>query len=149
MKTWQMEAESELETVVSEVLALLPKESAGATVLALHGDLGAGKTTFTQTLARVLGVDETVVSPTFVVMKGYETEHASYQNLIHIDAYRIESDDEMRVMHFSEMVAEPATLLCIEWAEKIADLLPVHTVHLTFSASDGVHTISTDHEQKN
>ncbi len=138
---------SELEVIVTEVLDVLPVVS-GATVLALHGDLGAGKTTFVQTLARTLGVSETVTSPTFVVMKSYELEADNFTSLIHIDAYRIETNDEMRPLGFTELLSQPKTLICIEWAEKIVELLPLGTLHLTFTVQTE-HTRSITYDNKN
>lgn len=105
----------------------------GPTIVALHGDLGAGKTTFVQALARELGVEGAVTSPTFVVMKSYETNDEVFATLVHIDAYRIQSDDEMRPLQFADMLTAPRTLICIEWAEKIATLLPAAVHHLTFT----------------
>ena len=61
-----------------------------ATVAALQGELGAGKTTFTQEVGRILGVTENMHSPTFVIMKIYEIDWKGFKNLIHVDAYRIE-----------------------------------------------------------
>ena len=133
----------ELESVAKDLLNKLRTESGEqATVVALHGDLGAGKTTFTQLLARELGVSDTVQSPTFVVMKFYETTDDMFARLFHIDAYRIEDSDEMRPLHFAEMLAENNTLICIEWAERIADLLPKDTLHLTFALQGDQRTIS-------
>lgn len=122
----------ELPKLVIEVLAKLAEQGAEkATVLALRGDLGAGKTTFMQSLAKELRVNEDVTSPTFVIMKGYELLDQTYENLVHIDAYRIEELDEMRPLGFSQLLAEPKTLVCIEWAENISDLLPADTLHMT------------------
>ena len=137
MKRWEITDVTELAPVVDEVLVKLQCQDGGvATVLALHGDLGAGKTTFTQTVAKTLGVQETVTSPTFVIMKGYETTSERFEQLVHIDAYRIEEEDEMRPLHFKELLGQPNTLICIEWAEKITNLLPDTTQHLTFSITD-------------
>ena len=143
-----MNSLEDIPKVVGEVLELVVEsvgegENGGsAAVLALHGDLGAGKTTFTQELARQLGVADTVVSPTFVVMKGYETTHEYFTQLIHIDAYRIEAVDEMRVMHFGEILGQNNTIITIEWAEKIAELLPTHTLHFDFTATEENHLIT-------
>lgn len=102
-----------------------------AVVLALSGDLGAGKTTLVQLLAKVLGVTETVTSPTFVVMKQYETMNVTFTELVHIDAYRIEDIDEMRPLGFTALLAQSGLLMCIEWAERIESLLPAHTITAT------------------
>lgn len=127
-------------TAAEAIVVALPASST-ACVLALHGDLGAGKTTFVQTLARYLGVDDTVTSPTFVIMKSYHTTHELFTQLVHIDAYRIDDIDEMRPLRFREILAAPESLVCIEWAERIETLLPEHTIHLTFSGNEETRTI--------
>lgn len=108
---------------------------AGASVVALHGDLGAGKTTFVQELARVLGVSESVVSPTFLIMRSYElSDDPDFSSLSHLDAYRIEEVSEMGPLRFEELVADRGRLVVIEWAERIAPLLPSSTIHITFTS---------------
>jgi tRNA threonylcarbamoyladenosine biosynthesis protein TsaE len=135
---------AELEVIVSELVARISKVTdEGATVLALHGDLGAGKTTLVQLLARTLGVTETVTSPTFVIMKQYATTHAQFETLVHIDAYRIETEDEMRPLRFADILNQSGTLVCVEWAERIPNLLPAHTVHVSLELlPDGSRTLS-------
>ncbi len=110
--------------------------TAGATVIALHGDLGAGKTTFVQALGQLLGVTEHITSPTFTIMKGYETTDAMFQNLIHMDAYRLEDISELAPLRFAEILTTPHTLFCIEWAEKIATALPAGVINLTLAVVD-------------
>lgn len=141
METWRIEDEAELGAVVVAVQVIAKPKDNGATVLALHGDLGVGKTTFTQTLARALGVTEPVTSPTFVIMKGYALEDQAFSKLVHIDAYRIESPNELSVLGFASLVETPQTLVIIEWAEKVAALLPQGTHHLTFTLEGTVRTI--------
>jgi len=109
----------------------------GASVIALSGDLGAGKTTFVQTLARVLQIEEVVTSPTFTVMKQYVVSHQNPYNierLVHMDAYRLESVAEVGPLRLAEIFTTPLTLVCIEWAEKIADILPPGTIRLDFKS---------------
>ena len=101
-----------------------------ASVLALHGDLGAGKTTFMQHFAKDLGVEEVVTSPTFVVMKKYELPTGDFKQLVHIDAYRIEELSEMGPLGFGGLLNDQDLIICIEWAENISDLLPEETVHI-------------------
>ena len=116
-----------------------------ATVVALHGDLGAGKTTLVQHLAACLGVKEGVTSPTFVVMKRYHLDddvQTAYDTLVHIDAYRIEEIEEMQPLRFSDMLSEGNTLICIEWAERIAALLPEDTLHITLSLDGENRTLT-------
>ena len=130
---------------VLEGVAQRPPEAGaaqtGAMVFALHGELGAGKTTFTQTLAKVLGVAEHVTSPTFVVMRIYPTGvSAPFSKLVHIDAYRIESLDELRVIGFEDLARDPENLICIEWAGRVEDVLPPDALHITFMQSDTPET---------
>lgn len=137
-KTWNINELSDLEVAVGEVMSLASKvETEKAVVLGLTGDLGAGKTTFTQLLARQLGVSDTVTSPTFVVMKRYQTQNENFKSLVHVDAYRLESVDEMKVLGFADVLAEKGTIICIEWAERIAELLPATTIRLHFNMTAG------------
>ena len=97
-----------------------------ATVVGLYGDLGAGKTTFVQAAATALGVTETVNSPTFLIFKKYQllVTSSRYSFLVHIDAYRLKYSDELRRLRFDELLADPANLIFIEWADRVADILP-------------------------
>ncbi len=126
-----------------DILGVLPQATDHATLLALHGELGAGKTTFVQALARALGITEQVVSPTFVVMRQYAIPaHERFAALIHIDAYRIESLDELAPLRFNELVRDPRNLVCIEWAGKIESALLTDAVHLHFThAADDLRKI--------
>ncbi len=126
-----------LDAFAEEVLDILKEtDSSGAVVLALSGDLGAGKTTFTQALGRVLGITDDITSPTFTLMKGYETTDDVFSHLVHMDAYRIESEEELRPLRFGEMLKTPHTILVIEWAELIQGALPPKVLHLTLSIKD-------------
>ncbi|HVZ94217.1 MAG TPA: tRNA (adenosine(37)-N6)-threonylcarbamoyltransferase complex ATPase subunit type 1 TsaE [Phycisphaerales bacterium] len=90
-------------------------------VVALHGELGAGKTRFVRGLARGMGADpDAVSSPTFVVMQEYAAPGA---NLIHIDAYRLQGGDELDAIGW-DRIADGRSVLAIEWAERIESELP-------------------------
>ena len=137
MKEFKVSDVSELGAIAREVIELSVEvmqsnHRSPTSVIALHGDLGAGKTTFMQTLAKELGVTEVVTSPTFVIMKKYDTEHESVKQLVHIDAYRIEDIDEMRPLRFKEELEQAETIIGIEWAEHISELLPEDTIHMYF-----------------
>lgn len=137
---------SELPQVAEAVLELAKAQNQEAAVVcALHGDLGAGKTAFTQAFAKILGVQEVVTSPTFVIMKLYELLNQPFEKLIHIDAYRIEEIDEMRVLGFEALLQEKGTIMCIEWAENIAELLPENTITIKFEIEGGNRAITITH----
>lgn len=98
-------------------------------IVALSGDLGAGKTTFAKACGEVLGVAETIVSPTFVIAKFYEVPDSSgseekifpWKQFVHIDAYRLESWSELEKLGFAEVFDDPETLIFIEWPEQVGD----------------------------
>ncbi len=99
-----------------------------ATVVGLYGDLGTGKTTFTQQVAYTLGVNEVVASPTFVIEKIYELglSGKSFTHLVHIDAYRLEHTDELKHLGWQEIVSNVGNLVIVEWPERVGDSMPEH-----------------------
>lgn len=96
-------------------------------VLALHGDLGSGKTCFVQGLAQALGVAEIVSSPTYLILH----EYRGRIDLNHMDLYRLESEAEVLSFGFEEYLERDA-VLAIEWPEAAAGLLPENTIHVHF-----------------
>jgi tRNA threonylcarbamoyladenosine biosynthesis protein TsaE len=107
------------------------------TTLALHGDLGVGKTTFVQGLAEGLRIKDPVTSPTFNIF----TVHRGPTNLIHLDAYRLQSAREVEDLLLADFLVTP-WCLAVEWPEKIAEWLPKDTVHLDLGIRpDERHTL--------
>ncbi len=111
--------QEELSSVAKEVLSNLRADNDRAIIIALYGELGAGKTTLVQAIATELGVEEMVTSPTFVIAKWYKTNSSDFYTLVHIDAYRVESEDELRPLGFIELLKQPRALVIIEWPEKM------------------------------
>ena len=107
------------------------------TVLALHGDLGAGKTTFVQWLAAALGVTRPVTSPTFTLVGEYPLPSGGL--LVHMDLYRLKPGTDLDAIGFDEYLQSGA-LVAIEWAERAADALPADTIHLHFDLVPGAET---------
>ncbi|MFA6445882.1 MAG: tRNA (adenosine(37)-N6)-threonylcarbamoyltransferase complex ATPase subunit type 1 TsaE [Candidatus Paceibacterota bacterium] len=105
-----------------------------ATIVPLYGDLGSGKTAFVQALAKKLGVNETVSSPTFVIQKTYNTIHPIFQKLIHIDAYRLKEGAELIHLRWEDISKDSKNLIVIEWPQRVEDILPKGTtpVHFKF-----------------
>lgn len=112
------------------VRTLVPKEDR-ATLVTLTGELGAGKTSFTQGLARELGVEEVVTSPTFVLMKMYDTKDSVFEKLIHIDAYRLEGEKSLNPLGLDSYLENLKNLILVEWPEKVEGQLPKSDVEIT------------------
>jgi tRNA threonylcarbamoyladenosine biosynthesis protein TsaE len=112
--------------------AVAPLLKPGDVVL-LDGDLGAGKTTFTQGLARALGVTEVVTSPTFILMRLYPT--TSGFELLHVDVYRLERLSEVVDLALPEMLDEGAVAV-IEWGQRAAEVLSPDFLQVSISLSD-------------
>lgn len=95
-------------------------------VLCLTGDLGAGKTTFTQALAAALGITEPVTSPSFTIVHEY---HSGRYPLYHMDVYRVQQAEELDDFGFDEYFAGKA-LVVVEWAERVEALLPEQRIRM-------------------
>lgn len=107
--------------------------SAAATLITLSGELGAGKTAFTQGVAHALGVADAVTSPTFVLEKIYKlgSSTSKFARLIHIDAYRLEKGSDLGALGFDELLRDAGNLVLLEWPEKVADALPEPAVKIS------------------
>jgi tRNA threonylcarbamoyladenosine biosynthesis protein TsaE len=101
----------------------LARQFKGGEVVALSGDLGAGKTIFTKGLAQGLGYKKVITSPTFVLMKVYNPDNAAVKNFVHVDCYRIDGEDDLYGIGFNDYLGRSDTVVAIEWAEKIKGLL--------------------------
>jgi tRNA threonylcarbamoyladenosine biosynthesis protein TsaE len=112
----------ETQAWAKELVQALPPGS----ILALHGDLGAGKTCLVQGLAHGLGIQQVVNSPTYTLINEYT---APQTTLYHIDLYRINGDAEALGLGLEEYLAHEG-YTAIEWADRVEDLLPDDTVHI-------------------
>ncbi len=125
-----------VQLAVNLALKLRPK-TATATVIGLYGDLGAGKTTFSQGLAGALGVTESVTSPTFVIEKIYKLPTGSFfTHLIHIDCYRLEASNELATLGFKDVLNNPSNLIIIEWPDRVAEIIPADHQRIFFEFID-------------
>jgi len=113
---------NEINEIADDLFKIISKtKQSGAKLVTLSGDLGAGKTTLTKELAKILGIKKEIVSPTFVIMKKYETKHKNFKYLIHIDAYRLKNGGELSNLDWQEIISNKDNLVIIEWPEIIAD----------------------------
>lgn len=108
----------------------------GALILALKGDLGSGKTTFTQGFLRGLGVKARVNSPTFVLMKCYRLHDIRYRKVYHLDCYRIKKPKELLGLGLKEIFDNPENMVLIEWPERIRRILPKKNIEISFKHSN-------------
>ena len=115
-ETWQ---------VAGEVARLLKP----GTVIALHGDLGSGKTTFVQGLGFALGLRRPVTSPTFTLSTEYQTPAFK---LVHMDLYRLSGPDDLLTIGYPEYL-ETGAVVAVEWPERAGDLIPPDAIHVRFS----------------
>lgn len=131
----------------SKILAELvnKKRANQATLVALQGDLGAGKTTFTQAVARALGITDRVTSPTFVIMKTHQIscqgtalpsgKAVPWGQLVHIDCYRLESQKDLLQLGWNEIVADSQNLILVEWPERVGALISSPTLKIKFEVT--------------
>lgn len=137
MKIIKTKSESE----TRRVAAKFAKSLKGGEVVALYGDLGAGKTVWVKGMAKGLGIRERVLSPTFVFLQCHSLKQSRIKNprtrtssvqgrqelrikqLCHVDAYRLKSAQEFLSIGIEDYLGEPDTVTVIEWAEKAEELL--------------------------
>lgn len=121
----------------AKLVQLLVDQLVGGDVVGLSGNLGSGKTTFTQYLARTFGVRERVTSPTFVIMNVYKVREKNarargIRELCHIDAYRMKNEKELQSIGAQEYIGKKDTITIIEWAERVKSILPSKTLWVSF-----------------
>lgn len=103
-----------------------------AVTVAMYGDLGSGKTTFVKFVASAFGIKDTVTSPTFVIEKIYKLENQDFENLIHIDAYRLKSGEELKALGWDDIFKNPKNIIFIEWSENVKDIIQKNAKRLEF-----------------
>jgi tRNA threonylcarbamoyladenosine biosynthesis protein TsaE len=103
-----------------------------AAVVALSGELGAGKTTFIQGFFKGLGVKKRAASPTFIIMRRVGLRKKHFRSIFHIDAYRIKKDADLLSLGFGDIVKHPENIILIEWADNVQKIIPRGAMWIRF-----------------
>lgn len=122
-----------IEQMKAWTLAFLEGLEPGA-VVALDGDLGAGKTQMVRWIARALGVEGWITSPTFDLIHAYETDRGP---LYHMDLYRLEEPEEIEDLNYEEAFYSDHGLAFVEWPDRAGDYLPPHTIWVSITKGEG------------
>ena len=112
----------------------LAKSLRSGDFLAFYGNLGSGKTTFIQGLAKALGVKRRVISPTFIIVRTYDLKSKIFY---HIDLYRTENMDDLLGLGLDQIINDKTAIVALEWAEKMGSLLPDKRYEITLTSSEG------------
>ncbi len=107
------------------------KKLKGGEVLALSGDLGAGKTAFAKGIAAGLGITKTVTSPTFVLMKVYPIKNGLVKFFVHVDAYRLKNAKSLEAIGLLDYIGSSEAVVLIEWAERVKKILPKNVLAIS------------------
>lgn len=105
-------------------------------VFFLYGDLGSGKTTFSQGVGEALGITQKMQSPTFIIMRSYELQKQKWNTLYHVDLYRIESMHQIEGIGILDLMQDPKNLFLIEWPERMQQFSPPRRMELHFTYED-------------
>lgn len=104
-----------------------------ARVVALSGNLGSGKTTFTQGFYKGLGLKKRAMSPTFVILRRTAILKKGFKNVFHMDAYRLAGAADLSLIGFKEIISDPKNILLVEWSENIKKAMPKDSIKIKFS----------------
>jgi tRNA threonylcarbamoyladenosine biosynthesis protein TsaE len=99
----------------------------GGDFLAFYGNLGSGKTTFIQGLAKGLGIQRRIISPTFIILRHYRMDKG---NFYHVDLYRIESKHDLLGIGLEQIIQDSNSIVALEWAQKLGELLPKQRIDI-------------------
>ncbi|OGY66112.1 MAG: tRNA (adenosine(37)-N6)-threonylcarbamoyltransferase complex ATPase subunit type 1 TsaE [Candidatus Harrisonbacteria bacterium RIFCSPLOWO2_01_FULL_40_28] len=123
---------------------LLNEKREHAILIALQGELGAGKTTFVQSFLKACGVRRRITSPTFLIMRRYPLVHEYYSDVYHLDLYRITFSRELDVFKLPAIFENRHNIILMEWADKIKDIVPdfAHWIALLHGTHENERVIS-------
>lgn len=130
------------ELAAQYVAPLVPSKKNQATIVALSGNLGSGKTTFVQGCFKALGIRRRATSPTFILMRRNRIRRGNFQWAYHIDAYRLARARDVRALEIAEALKDPHSLFFVEWPERIARAFPRgRRIHFAHGRTEGERTV--------
>ncbi len=133
MQEFITKSAEETEKLVPAIFGLLGDRH----IIALSGNLGAGKTVLVKATANFLGVSENITSPTFVLMKAYSVQHKQFDKIVHVDCYRLDQAEDLADIGLQDYIEDSRTLLLIEWADKIKQLPADRVLPITIELLGG------------
>lgn len=131
-----------------EIARNLASNLKGGEVICLYGELGAGKTVFVQGMLEYLLPGKRVLSPTFIIVRHYKVNHKIIKYFIHVDLYRTSNIKEIKDLEFFEFIHKPDSIVAIEWAEKLGNLLPEKKIDIDIKNIDENKRIINIHHVK-
>lgn len=139
MQSTITENQKETQKLAAEIAKkITKKKNKKSLIVALEGELGAGKTTFIKGFSKTLGIKEKILSPTFVLIHKHKITNGDFRNLYHIDCYRLKFEKDLLKLGIKEIFASPQNIVLIEWADRVKKLIPQTAIWIHF-----------DHMEKN
>lgn len=134
-----------MNSIINQSLSGLPgvasqllEDAKNVKVIALTGNLGAGKTTLVGEMIKVLDAGEFAGSPTFSLVNEYSLKNGT--SIYHFDLYRIKDENEILDIGWEEYIGEKDAWIFIEWPERIENLMPEHFLHVNILQKDSIRT---------
>lgn len=118
-------------------------EMKGGEALCLYGNLGSGKTTFVRGLINYFLPSLRILSPTFIIVRQYHIRDGIIKNILHVDLYRLTTERQIEDIGITEYLNQPDTIVAVEWAQKLKNLLPAKRIDIRFQIKTSSERIIT------
>lgn len=136
MKIYQSFSSKETQEIANKIalntIKNQNKNAKSALIFELIGDLGSGKTTFVKGFLKGIGFNGNVKSPTFIIMRRTKIKNDFFENVFHIDAYRLKKIDDFLALNFKEIISNPKNIILIEWPQNIKNIIKEKTIKIKF-----------------
>jgi tRNA threonylcarbamoyladenosine biosynthesis protein TsaE len=136
MKIYQSSSSEDTQKIAKEIAINikknLNKRAKNAVIFELIGNLGSGKTTFVKGFIKEFGFRGNIKSPTFIIMRRTKVKNNFFDNVFHIDAYRLKKIDDFLALNFKEIISNPKNIVLIEWPQNIKNIIKEKTIKIKF-----------------